>query len=53
MTGLMSGRSGRILVVDDDPSIRRTLELLLSRAGYQVTQARDGTEAARLWRDFL
>jgi DNA-binding NtrC family response regulator len=51
MTGLMSGKSGRILVVDDDPSIRRTLELLLSRAGYQVTQARDGIEAVRLWRE--
>ena len=51
MTGLMSGKSGRILVVDDDPSIRRALELLLSRAGYEVTQARDGTEAVRLWRE--
>jgi DNA-binding NtrC family response regulator len=51
MAGLRSGKPGRILVVDDDPSIRRTLELLLSRAGYQVTQARDGTEAVRLWRE--
>ncbi|HET6796332.1 MAG TPA: response regulator [Gemmatimonadales bacterium] len=51
MAGLRSGKPGRILVVDDDPSIRRTLELLLSRAGYHVTQARDGTEAVRLWRE--
>lgn len=41
----------RILIVDDDPSIRRTLSLLLSKAGYEVTQAADGSEAVRLWRD--
>lgn len=41
----------RILIVDDDPGIRRALHILLSREGYQVTQARDGVEALRLWRD--
>lgn len=41
----------RIMVVDDDPGIRRALHILLSRAGYRVTQARDGMEALRLWRD--
>ncbi|HJR16911.1 MAG TPA: response regulator [Gemmatimonadales bacterium] len=41
----------RIMVVDDDPGIRRALHILLSRAGYRVTQARDGVEALRLWRD--
>ena len=41
----------RILIVDDDPGIRRSLHILLSRAGYRVTQARDGMEALRLWRD--
>jgi DNA-binding NtrC family response regulator len=41
----------RILVVDDDAGIRRTLHILLSRAGYRVSQARDGMEALRLWRD--
>ena len=40
----------RIMVVDDDPGIRRALHILLSRAGYHVTQARDGLEALRLWR---
>jgi DNA-binding NtrC family response regulator len=39
------------MVVDDDPGIRRALHILLSRSGYQVTQARDGAEALRLWRD--
>jgi two-component system, chemotaxis family, chemotaxis protein CheY len=40
----------RILVVDDDPGIRRALHILLSREGFQVTQAKDGVEALRLWR---
>ena len=41
----------RIMVVDDDPGIRRALQILLSRAGYRVTQAQNGVEALRLWRD--
>jgi DNA-binding NtrC family response regulator len=41
----------RILVVDDDASIRRTLNILLTKAGYEVIQASDGSEAIRLWRD--
>lgn len=41
----------RILVVDDDASIRRTLSILLTKAGYEVIQASDGFEAIRLWRD--
>src|SRR3954467_4863634 len=40
----------RVLIVDDDPSIRRTLQTLLTKAGYAVTQASDGSEAVRLWR---
>lgn len=45
------GLKKRVLVVDDDASIRRTLEITLNRAGYAVTQARNGAEAVRLWRD--
>jgi CheY-like chemotaxis protein len=41
----------RILVVDDDPSIRQTLHIGLSKAGYEVFQARDGEEATRLWHE--
>jgi DNA-binding NtrC family response regulator len=41
----------RIMVVDDDPGIRRSLQMLFSRAGFQVIQAADGSEAVRLWRD--
>jgi DNA-binding NtrC family response regulator len=48
---MITGAGQRVLIVDDDPGIRRTLHILLSREGYQVTQARDGVEALRLWRD--
>ena len=48
---MIAGAGPRVLIVDDDPGIRRTLHILLSREGYQVTQARDGVEALRLWRD--
>ena len=41
----------RILVADDDPDIRRTLQIGLTQAGYEVMEARDGAEAMRLWRD--
>jgi DNA-binding NtrC family response regulator len=48
---MTTGAGQRIMVVDDDPGIRRALHLLLSRAGYRVIQARDGLEALRMWRD--
>ncbi len=35
----------RILVVDDDPQLQRLLQLALTRAGYEVVQASNGTEA--------
>ena len=41
----------RILVVDDDPSIRRTLQTGLSKAGYEVLEAQDGEEASRILSD--
>ena len=37
-----------ILVADDDPVIRKLFEKRLITAGYEVTVAADGTEAARL-----
>ena len=41
----MSGSSGLVLVVDDDPDIRETMSLVLARHGYEVTTAADGAEA--------
>ncbi|HEU5369536.1 MAG TPA: response regulator, partial [Ktedonobacterales bacterium] len=38
----------RVLVVDDSLFMRRTLELQLTRAGYQVRAAKDGMEALHL-----
>lgn len=48
MTG---GVGQRILIVDDDASIRGALQILLRKAGYEVIPARDGSEAMRLWRE--
>ena len=38
----------KVLVVDDSLFMRRTLELQLTRAGYQVKSAKDGMEALHL-----
>ncbi|MBN1254155.1 MAG: sigma-54-dependent Fis family transcriptional regulator [Deltaproteobacteria bacterium] len=37
--------NGHILVVDDEPSMRTTLSILLRREGYEVSQAGTGAEA--------
>jgi DNA-binding response OmpR family regulator len=37
-------RGGRILVVDDEPHIRRVLCTILTSHGFDVTEAKDGTE---------
>jgi two-component system response regulator HydG len=39
---------GHILVVDDEPSMRTTLSILLKKEGYQVSQAGDGIEALKM-----
>ena len=41
-------QSGRILIVDDDPVVRRLLRHTLEKAGYQVLEAGDGREALEL-----
>jgi DNA-binding response OmpR family regulator len=41
----MNQLHARILVVDDEAVIRRTLETLLRRQGYEVWTAADGAEA--------
>lgn len=38
----------RVLVVDDNPVNRRVAQLMLSRAGFEVTQAEDGQQAVDL-----
>lgn len=41
---------GRILLVDDDESVRRVTQLQLLQAGYEVATAADGREALQLLR---
>jgi DNA-binding response OmpR family regulator len=41
---------GRILVVDDEPHIRRILTALLRMEGFEVKLARDGTDGLRTWK---
>ena len=43
-----AARAARILVVDDEPSMREMLKILLRREGYEVTVAPDGTAAIDL-----
>jgi DNA-binding response OmpR family regulator len=43
--------SQRVLVVDDEPFILRSLSFVLQRAGFEVLQARDGDEALEALRD--
>jgi len=42
---------GRILVVDDEPQVRKLLETYLGRAGFTVRTAVDGMEAIEMIRD--
>src|SRR5690349_6112210 len=37
--------AGRILIVDDDPQIRRVMRTTLASQGYEVEDARTGQEA--------
>ena len=42
------GGSHCVLLVEDDPALRRYLEVVLQRAGYQVVSAADGLEAMKV-----
>jgi two-component system cell cycle response regulator len=41
------GERGCVLLVEDDPALRRYLEVVLQRAGYAVLTASDGLEAMK------
>lgn len=47
----MAGSKQRILVVDDEENIRRMLEMLLRKEGYEVALASDGEAALQLVRE--
>lgn len=42
--GSQSG-NGRVLVVDDEPDVRKIVRMTLEKAGYQVLEAEDGKTA--------
>jgi two-component system, OmpR family, KDP operon response regulator KdpE len=44
--------AGRILVVDDEPQIRRIMRTALAGAGYEVDDAKTGEEALEKLRDY-
>jgi two-component system, chemotaxis family, chemotaxis protein CheY len=48
--GLFSGQSllGGILVIDDEPDIRRVIRLILEKVGYYVVEAEDGEQAIQV-----
>src|SRR4051812_17577201 len=48
MTGALKRR---ILLVDDDVDVRRSLGQTLTMAGYEVVEAANGAEAVRRWRE--
>jgi two-component system chemotaxis response regulator CheY len=41
----MNRREGRVLIVDDEPSIRKAVSRTLSKAQYEVVEAEDGEKA--------
>jgi len=45
--GMFSGREseGLVLVVDDEPDIRKVVRMTLEKAGYDVVEAEDGKKA--------
>ncbi len=40
-----TGKQPRILIVDDDPTMRLMLRATLQREGFEITEAQDGEEA--------
>ncbi len=45
--GMFSGREseGLVLVVDDEPDVRKVVRMTLEKAGYDVVEAEDGEKA--------
>ena len=45
----VAGRGETILVVEDEPMVRRILRIELTRAGYRVLESESGTAACKSW----
>jgi len=46
-----AGGARTLLVVEDEPALRRGMERILQAAGYHVVTAADGAEGLQVWRD--
>lgn len=48
--GMFAGKSslGRILIIDDDPDVRKLIRIILENFGYDVLAAGDGQQAINL-----
>jgi two-component system cell cycle sensor histidine kinase/response regulator CckA len=46
----MSGRGAKILLVDDEESLRELVSEILSSSGYEILTCKDGLEAVELYR---
>jgi CheY-like chemotaxis protein len=44
----MSGKKGRILLVDDEPQVRSFVKAFLQSARFEVVEANDGVEAVEI-----
>ena len=49
----MNKGSKRVLVIDDNPDMRLTMQALLESEGFAVSVAADGEEALRIQKDFF
>src|SRR5712691_5449082 len=45
--------AGKVLVVDDEPQIRRVMRVILAGENYEVLEARSGEAALLRFREFL
>lgn len=42
----------KVLIVDDEPLVRRSLEKVFAKSGHEVMVAADGTEGLECWKKF-
>ncbi|MEW6358849.1 MAG: sigma-54 dependent transcriptional regulator [Planctomycetota bacterium] len=47
----MAEQTGRLLIVDDEKSLRTTLSIILKKEGYETEAAADGAEALSVFRE--
>jgi DNA-binding NtrC family response regulator len=51
VNNVIPGREGRVLVVDDEQSVRKPIRVSLTKAGYEVVEAEDGQQAMQVLRE--